>query len=255
MSRHIPLEGNFNLRDLGGYATADGHTVKFGCLFRSDELHALTDADLAVIADLGVRVVFDLRNDNERQLRPNRELPDVELHLRETPPNDAGTGTHTFEQQIELGLLPVPDDEEFGQVYVALLTYLAPELRRVAQLALDAVDRPLLFHCAAGKDRTGLATAMLLGILGVSDDTILDDYELTTKYFTPKRFAVLGDLIARSPHEPDHIRTHLSARRRVMEIALTHLHATWGDFDTYAIETLGVEKEVPGRLRAALLSA
>jgi protein-tyrosine phosphatase len=240
MARHVVLEGNFNLRDLGGYATADRHTVKSGCLFRSDELHALTDADLDVIADLGVRVVFDLRNDNERALRPNRDLGDIEVHLRETPPNDAGTGTHTFEQQIELGLLPVPDDEEFGAVYVALLTYLAPELRRVAELAADAAERPLLFHCAAGKDRTGLASAMLLGTLGVPDDTILDDYELTTKYFPAKRFAALADIIERSPLEPDHIRTHLTARRRVMEFALTHIRDTWGTFDTYHTDALGV---------------
>jgi protein-tyrosine phosphatase len=254
LTRHIPLEGNFNLRDIGGYGTVDRRTVKTGCLFRSDELHALTDADLDVIADLGVRVVFDLRNDNERQLRPNRELPDVDVHLRETPPNDGGTGTHTFEQQIELGLLPEPDDQEFGQVYVALLTYLAPELRRVAQLAADAVERPLLYHCAAGKDRTGLATAMLLGILGVADDTILDDYELTTKYFTPKRFDALADIIERSPLEPDHIRLHLSARRRVMEIALAYVHDTWGTFDRYALEALGVAGDVPDRLRANLLA-
>jgi protein-tyrosine phosphatase len=250
---HIPLEGNFNLRDLGGYASELGGTVKRGCLFRSDELHALTEADLEVIAGLGVRVVFDLRNDLERELRPNRELRDVEVHLRETPPNDAGTGTHTFEQQIELGLLPVPDDEEFGQVYVALLTYLAPELRRVTELAADAVDRPLLFHCAAGKDRTGLASALLLGILGVPDDTILDDYELTTKYFTEKRFEALADLIERSPLDPDHIRTHLSARRPVLAKALAHIRDTWGDYDTFATDALGVDPELLVLFREGLL--
>jgi protein-tyrosine phosphatase len=228
--------------------------VRERCLFRSDDLHALTDDDLDVIASLGVRVVFDLRNENERVLRPSRELRDVEVHLRETPPNDAGTGTHTFEQQIELGLLRVPDDEEFGDVYIALLTYLAAEMRRVLELATQAVERPLLYHCAGGKDRTGIASALLLGLLGVEDETILDDYELTTKYYTAGRFAALGDLIARSPHEPEHIRTHLTARRPVMAKMLDHLHATWGDYDAFVIEALGVAEDVPDRLRANLLA-
>ena len=70
--RHIPLEGCFNLRDLGGYETTEGRVVKHGCVFRGDELSALTDADLDVIADLGIRVVFDLRNDRERTERPSR---------------------------------------------------------------------------------------------------------------------------------------------------------------------------------------
>jgi protein-tyrosine phosphatase len=252
VTRHIPLEGNLNLRDLGGYKGAFG-AVKRGCLFRSDELHALSDADLAVIAQLGVRVVFDLRNDIERNLRPNRQLPDVELHVRETPPNDHVTATHSFEEQIELGLLPVPDDEEFGAVYIGLLSYLAPELRRVVELTAGAHARPLLFHCAAGKDRTGLASALLLGILGVPDETILDDYELTTQYFTPGRLEAIAGIIERSPLDPDHIRLHLTARRRVMEIAIGHIRDTWGDYDNFAIDALAVPEHVPELIRARLL--
>ena len=250
---HIPLEGNFNLRDLGGYESTLGGTVKRGCLYRSDELCSLTDADMDVFRELGVQVVFDLRNDIERTLRPNRELPDVEVHVRETPPNDSAAASHTLEEQIEKGLLPVPDDEEFGGVYVALLTYLAPELRRVVELAATAHERPLLFHCAAGKDRTGLASALLLGILGVPDETILDDYELTTQYFTPKRYETLAEIVERSPVDPDHVRTHLSARRPVLAKALTHLHDTWGTYDTFAIEALGVAKATPDQLRTSLL--
>ncbi|MDP1794187.1 MAG: tyrosine-protein phosphatase [Acidimicrobiales bacterium] len=74
------------MRDLGGYTTADGDTVKTGCLFRSDELHALTPADLEVVARLGVRVLFDLRNQFERDLRPNPSFDGVTVHERQAPP-------------------------------------------------------------------------------------------------------------------------------------------------------------------------
>jgi protein-tyrosine phosphatase len=221
-------------------------------LFRSDELHALTDADLDVIADLGVRVLFDLRNDVERSLRPNRVLPNVDVHERSAPPHEsAGT---TLEDQIASGIAPQADDVEFGDVYVVLLTYLGAELRRILQLAVDAVDKPLLFHCVAGKDRTGITAAVLLGLLGVPDDAILDDYELTTRYWTAGRMDQLADFVAEHEADPDNVRQLLSARRPVLQRALTHLHNTWGDYDTYAIKELGVAPDLPDRLRAALLA-
>ncbi len=251
--RHVPLEGNLNLRDLGGYVGADGRTVRHGCLFRSDELHLLTDKDLKVIADLGIKIVFDLRGDDERATRPSRLPTGVELHER-TSPEHSDAPTATFEEQVVQGLLPEPDDEWFGSVvYLDLLTRLAPELRRIVELALDAPARPVLFHCFAGKDRTGITAAVLLGLLGVPDDVILDDYELTTQFYTPARMAALADLLDEHGVDHDRVRPFFEARRRVLTIALDHLHETWGAFDAYAKTVLGVGEDVPDRLRAALL--
>lgn len=251
--RHVPLEGCFNLRDLGGYASARGGTVRHGCLFRADELHQLTDADLAVIADLGVRVVFDLRNDFERSLRPSRLWDGVELHERESPSTEGGTGD-TLEQLIEKGELFEPDDEVFAGIYVGLVTHLAPELRRILELAATAAERPLLFHCAAGKDRTGITAALLLGLLGVPDETILDDYELTNEHYMPRRYETLEPLVLKHGANAEHVRTICSARREVMQITIDHIRETWGDFDTYAVEALGADKDIPDTLRSRLLA-
>jgi protein-tyrosine phosphatase len=252
-AKHVPLEGNLNLRDLGGYESALGGAVRHGCLFRSDELHALTDADLETVAALGVRVVFDLRNDEERRLRPSRLWEDVELHERETASHEPTSAGRTLADDIVSGWTGVPDDEMFAGVYVDLLTRLAPELRRILELASDAVERPLLFHCAAGKDRTGIAAALLLGLLGVDDETILDDYELTTEFSTPKRFAEVAHLVEEHGANPDHVRGFISARRPVLARALAHMHSEWGGFDGYATTVLGVGEDLPARLRAALL--
>jgi protein-tyrosine phosphatase len=249
---HVPLEGIFNLRDLGGYATADGHTVKTGCLFRSDELHTLTDADVATVAQLGVRVLFDLRNQVERDLRPNPTLADVVVHERQAPPQDSSG--MTLEQQVAAGIKPVQaDDDEFGDVYIALLTYLGKELGHIVELAADASDKPLLFHCVAGKDRTGITAAILLGLLGVPDETILDDYELTTSLWTPNRMEQLADLIAEHDLDADNLRVMASARRPVLAKALAYLHDTWGTFDAYATDALGVSAATLACLRANLL--
>ncbi len=249
---HVELEGIFNLRDLGGYATVDGRRVRAGCLFRSDELHTLTEADLEVVANLGVRVVYDLRNQYERDLRPNPSFDGVVVHERQAPPQD--TSGMTLEEKLIAGVAPAQaDDDEFGDVYIALLTYLGKELGHIVELAADAAQRPLLFHCVAGKDRTGITAAILLGLLGVDDETILDDYELTTELWTPKRMEQLAGLIAEHHLDADNLRLMVSARRPVLTKTLRYLHATWNTFDAYAQDALAVTPETLTRLRANLL--
>jgi len=251
--RHVLLEGCLNLRDLGGYETRDGRRVRFGCLFRSDELHALTDADLKAVGALGIRVVFDLRNVDERDARPNRLPPGVEVLERVTP--STGGDTKTTEQQIMQGLLPTPDDGEFAGVYIRLLDALAPELRIIIERAAEARHRPLLFHCAAGKDRTGITAAVLLGVLGVPDDAILDDFELTSTYFTPRKMDSLAARMAEYGITVERLRPLLEARRPVLAAMIEHVHDRWGGFDSYARNHVGVDGEVVERLRAGLLTS
>ena len=249
--RHILLEGSLNLRDLGGYETGDGRRIRTGCLFRSDELHALTDADLETVSGLGIRVLFDLRNAEERAARPNRLPGAIEVLERVTP--STGGPAHTTEEEIAGGRLPVADDEFFAGVYMTLLDLLGPELRVIIERAVDAPFRPLLFHCAAGKDRTGIAAAVLLGLLGVPDPVILDDFELTSRYFTPRRMERLAPAMAEHGVTAEQLRPLLEARRPVLATALQHLHDRWGGFEGYAVDHLAVDRDLPERLRAALL--
>lgn len=249
--RHIPLEGNLNLRDLGGYQSGDGRRVRTGCLFRSDELHRLTDADLEVLRDLGIRVVVDLRNEQERAVRPSRLPHGVDVRERTSP--WSGGDLRTTEELIVAGELPVRDDDIFAGIYVDLLERLTPELRAILELAVDAPTRPLLFHCAAGKDRTGIAAAVLLGVLGVTDDAILDDYELTSTYWGARRLEALAPVMAEHGIAEERVRPLVEARRPVLAATLDHLHERWGGFEGYAGDQLGVAADLPDRLRQALL--
>ena len=249
--RHIRLDGSLNLRDLGGYEVTRRQVVRTGCVFRSDELHALTDADLEVVTTLGVKVVFDLRNHDERARRPSRLPPDVEL-LERASPSIEGDG-RTIEDQIIGGDLPIADDDYFAGVYIRLLDCLGPELSVILQRAVESPQRPLLFHCAAGKDRTGIVAAVLLGLLGASDDTILDDYELTSAHYTPGRLQAMAALMAEHQVTEDRVRPLLEARRSVLAAALQHLHGTYGGYDAFATDQLGLGADLPARLRAALL--
>lgn len=250
--RHVPLEGNYNLRDLGGYVAVDGRSVRYGCLYRSDQLCHLTDADLDAFQELGIRVVFDLRNEAERAAFPSRIPEGVEVRERTSPGTDAAD-VRTLEQVVASGDLPARDDELRGSIYVELLDRLAPELNTILTLAADAQERPLLFHCAAGKDRTGLTAALLLGLLGVPEDDILDDYELTSVYFGERRLESLSSLLETHGVQPDRVRPLLHARRPVLVHALRHLDQEWGGMEGYAIERLGVVADLPERLREHLL--
>lgn len=147
--RHLALDGCLNLRHLGGYLTSEGREVRWGCLYRSGELCSLTDTDLDAVSRLGIRVVIDLRNEWERSTRPNRLPPGVELIERRSPSTSNGP-ERTLEDQIAAGEVPVKDDEYFTSVYIGLLDGLIPEIRLILEMAVDATDRPMLFHCAAG---------------------------------------------------------------------------------------------------------
>jgi len=131
---------------------------------------------------------------------------------------------------------------------------LAPELRIIIERAADARARPLLFHCAAGKDRTGITAAVLLGLLGVPDDVILDDFELTSRYFTPRRLESLAARMAEYGITDERLRPLLEARRPVLAAMIEHVHDQWGGFDAYAREHVGVEPDVVARMRRELLN-
>jgi protein-tyrosine phosphatase len=111
----------------------------------------------------------------------------------------------------------------------------------------------LLFHCAAGKDRTGIVAAVLLGLLGVADDDILDDYEMTSRCFTPRRIAALAGEMERHGVTEAQLRPLLEARRPVLAATIRHVDEQWGGFDGYATRHLGVPGDLPARLRTVLL--
>ena len=251
--RHLEMEGCLNFRDLGGYTTDDGRRVRTRCVYRSGELCSLTPRDLAVLRDLNIRVVLDLRNDPERQARPTCRLPDeIEVVAR---PRPATGDPRTLEEQIAAGEIPVKNDAYVMRSYCETLIHLAPDFGLVLQRAVGAREAPILFHCSAGKDRTGLAAAVLLGVLGVPEETILADYRLTSQYYAPRRLEALRDLLTVQDLTAEDVRHLVEARPVGMLAALKLVREHWGGFDAYAVEGAGCPSGLPNRLRRALLSS
>lgn len=169
VNRRLPLNGTFNVRDVGGYPTADGGTTRPRTLLRGDALHRLDDEARALLASLPLRTVLDLREEFEVRLSP-----------------DALDGTGCAVLRVPVFRVTgnsfgaAPEDLEF--VYDAMVDRHGAALAEaVAALAAPGA-LPALVHCSAGKDRTGMVTAIVLELAGVADEDIAADYALTASF-------------------------------------------------------------------------
>ena len=184
VARLVALEGSFNFRDLGGYGAADGRTVRWGRLYRSDALHELTPGDVAHLRALGLRTVVDLRTEREldRSGRGPLGSGDVAFHhLAVVKEGVRGDGTPDGAADGEAVGAPVPGGDDLAERYLWYLDVGGDAIARALTLFGADEHYPLVFHCAAGKDRTGVLAALVLELLGVDRDTIVADYVITAE--------------------------------------------------------------------------
>ncbi len=256
--RNLPLEGTTNFRDLGGYQTSDGHYVRWGLLYRSAMLTYLTPSDMEYLRPLGIRVVCDFRRKRENDLAPETWIPGVAVnHLGLPIGEESGRG-------LEKLVSDNPSPEQFRAKFIAYygesdaFKFASQYAKVFAQLENDSV--PLLYHCTAGKDRTGIFSAFLLLMLGVPQKTVLEDYSLTNKYilessrsdFMQKMASASGyDLTALSD-EQRHIL--LAADPAYLEHTLRAIEAKYGSFDNYRRQVLNVSDEDARKLRTRFLT-
>jgi protein-tyrosine phosphatase len=247
-SRVLPLQGGHNFRDLGGYRTADGRTVKWGLLYRSGEMHDLTRADYAYLQKLGIRTVCDFRDTRERATEPTlwpaghspKVLSDdyaLDMSSLRLPGDPAGW---THDQVVTA----------MTATYPKLLDQFRGQYRRMFAELL-AGDVPLAFHCTAGKDRTGVAAALLLTALGVPRATIIDDYLLSNQHMAPMPAHPTGFWAKLSPEAA---RTFAGVDRRYIDavFAVTDRHP--GGTMGYLKDELGLGAPEIARLRALYLT-
>ena len=169
-TRRLDWEALLNARDLGGFATADGRETRWGAVVRSDSLANLTEAGRADLVAYGVRTVIDLRLPIELEQEPN---PFAEP--------DGHVVAYRNVSFIDPATKPPPDRRTLAEDYIGMLERFAPQVANVATALAHAADGGVVVHCAAGKDRTGLITALLLGLAGVAPQAIADDYALTAE--------------------------------------------------------------------------
>jgi protein-tyrosine phosphatase len=169
--RHLAIKGTHNVRDLGGYATRDGSRTRWGILLRSDKLYHLSPASQQALLDLGLHTVLDLRYSIEMETEPDDFADSQGVHYIPMPLYELnGDGT----------LPAVPDNlEEMNRM---ILDHRQEQIVKIFRALFAPGALPGLFHCTAGKDRTGLIAALILGAVGVPDETIVEDYVLSAQY-------------------------------------------------------------------------
>ncbi len=170
-ARLLTLTGAHNFRDLGGYRTEEGRTTRWGLLFRSDTLHELTAEDLSVIAGLGLNTVIDLRTTKEVVRLGRGPLAEEPVHYVNASVLGEGGG--------EVRAAPTLSGTDVSGRYLWYLENGSPALGIALSVLGEARRYPAVFHCQAGKDRTGVLAALVLGILGVERRSIVEDYVLT----------------------------------------------------------------------------
>jgi protein-tyrosine phosphatase len=240
LDRMIALEGAVNFRDLGGYETRDGRRTRWRTLFRADGLGELTETDLAVLRRLGIRTVIDLRSGSELE----RGRFDVEAHP---------VAFHHFPFIDEL-----PDAQDFdrrpgllGTQYLEIVRDAGSQILGALAVLAAPDALPAVFHCTAGKDRTGVLSAVVLSLLGVDEPTVVADYALSGAAMVRLR----AKLIAKYPEATatlEGIDEVFSADPAQMEQLLDHVQETYGSVGAY-IEGLGSGPGLVDSLRAGLL--
>jgi protein-tyrosine phosphatase len=260
--RRLPLEGTPNFRDLGGYETTDGHFVQWGKIYRSGVLSYLTSADLTYLSQLGIRVVCDFRTAQENADAPEKWIDGSTAERINLPIGTDSSKSVTTPMQNFMASNPtIPQLKEWmTKAYASFVFNSAPEYARVfAQLKEDHL--PLLYHCSAGKDRTGVFSALLLLALGVPQQTVLADYELTDHYLfdanaqaDPSRQATARINKSLARLTPEQRKALISASPEYLKSTLRSIDAKYGSFDNYRRQALGVSDSDLVTLRSRLLN-
>ena len=252
LRRSPPVPGARNFRDLGGYATRDGRRVRWGQVYRSGSLAAVTSASAQTLRSLGIQSVLDLRTSRERRAEPNCWCAELGADYWA---RDYATSFAELRQLLDADIV---DRDAAREAMLAGYRRLpfdqAPAYRELFRRLVDGAV-PLVFNCSAGKDRAGIGAALLLTALGVSREAIVEDYVLTDRIGNLEATMVLSDqpgsTLARQPREV--VLAILGCDTDYIDAAL-HKVATSDDaFTTYLSEILGISPDALEIIRDRLL--
>ena len=242
------LEGASNFRDLGGYPSSIGKQTGWKKIYRSQTLAQLSDSDVIRMKELGIRTVIDFRSDDEVLKEPSR-LPEG-VNIVRLPIEVGRNDTLQIMQLLMSGALDSIQCVHFMQTANRkFATEFTAQYREFFNVLLQPESYPVVFHCTAGKDRTGFAAAMLLTALGVDWNTVMSDYLLTNQYLKPQSLL---------PQVPEQV---LPALRQMWGVHPSYLNAAreeiimrYGSIDNYLRQELKVGEAEKQKLQLSIMN-
>jgi len=248
------FQGISNFRELGGYPTLDGRTIRRGILFRSGHLGKMTRKDQSVFNQLGINTVIDFRSHYERNKYPHRLIGSKQIQYLHLPILEEFNSA--MEEEIRAR---IADDDfdpviQMTQIYRNIMMDSAHAYRIFLETIAVANGKPVLWHCTAGKDRTGIASALLLRILGVPDTIILQDYLASAKHVSLNRKLLLLARTLKGRKAANKVRSLMGVHAVWLKAALQAMDAYPDGFAGYQTEKLAIRPETVETLRDNLLT-
>lgn len=252
-NRHIKLDGVTNFRDVGGLPTDSKKIMKTGMLFRSDELSKLSDDDLVRIDLLDIKTICDLRTANERKKHLDRLPVKCNVNVINIPLSDQNREVNHFQLFIHLFFNNRKIDfEKFIKDHYHKNAFERTEqINKILTLLSDDKNYPALVHCTVGKDRTGLISALIQLLCGVSRKNVLRDY-LMTNHYTEKRIKELAAFIRRISLfriSNDQITPLLEARAEYLDTILDLIFEKYGSVENYLLNACGLHKNILNKIK------
>lgn len=253
MERIIPMETIQNFRDIGGYETRDGFQVRWNRVYRAPGLDRLSKADQQRLVELGIRLVCDLRSEEENQVAPDRLPVDVgRLHM----PFETRQPRSRWRQALRFWLNPEMIPGWLTEAYTQVMIDGNPQVFREVMLRLaDDDNLPFVLHCAAGKDRTGVVVALLLAWLGVPDETIIADYSLSNyahRFLLDNSQSYIEQMQSLGLSMDDILYFFL-ADPQTLRDTLAYFRRRYGSVDRYFRDVLALDDETLEHVRMNLL--
>ena len=257
---HLPIS---NLRELGGYKTADGRTIKAGVLYRCGHMSELTPEQTDTYRALKLKTIIDLRRDDEVADRPTPQFGDeTNIHLSVSDPDnafaEAAARAHEPDgAKIILG--------EAARYYTEIVTHNVHRYTSVMECIFEPANLPLLFHCTAGKDRTGFVAAAILKFLDVPDNVVIEDYLLSNELLAERadervvvwreRLAAEGGISINEvdPEPLQALRTLMLTHRDMIQATFTAVADTFGNWHNLRREALSITDEQLETFKANVL--
>ena len=254
--RNIPLAGAINLRDFGGYPTIDGGMVRRRRLFRSGALAGLSETAQQTFSQLGIGLICDLRREDEKLTQPTPFPKDTPRRLE--IPISPGSGETLFEELSQGMRSARKSIDLMVKINRELARDHADDYARMFEGLLELEDEGFLVHCAAGKDRTGFACALILHALGVAEETVLEDYLLTNEFLD-----IEGDIMTRLISnfgsgvlpEPDFIEALAGVRPEYLRAAYQAIESEFEGVEHYLERAIGLDTNARDLLRSRLVQA